>query len=60
MPIYDYKCSCGYKFELLRKISERDERVACTNPKGCSGLAERAVTAPAFVHGGFYDSLSKK
>lgn len=59
MPMYEYECSCGNRFEAIRKISERDEPIACKNPEGCLGLAKRVVTAPAYVHGGFYDSLPK-
>lgn len=61
MPIYDYECRCGEKFEAIRKISERDNQISCPN-KDCHwvGFTKRTVTAPGFVHGGFYDSLTKK
>ncbi|AKJ73192.1 hypothetical protein PKO111_128 [Klebsiella phage PKO111] len=55
MPTYDYKCTkCGDEFEKMRKISERDEPLNCTNEK-CKGVgfAKRVVSAPA-VH---YDGL---
>ena len=30
MPIYEYKCmSCGEKFELLRRFSDKDNEVKC-------------------------------
>ncbi len=59
MPIYVYKCACGRTQEKIRKISEREQPVQCDN-FGCNELATPTVTAPGFVHGGFYDSLTKK
>jgi putative FmdB family regulatory protein len=30
MPIYEYRCpSCGFKFELLRRISDDDSEIRC-------------------------------
>ncbi|BBC78057.1 FmdB-like transcriptional regulator [Escherichia phage EcS1] len=56
MPIYEYHCTiCAEKIEKIRKISERDEPVECTALM-CEGIAERSVTAPGYVHGGFYDN----
>lgn len=59
MPIYVYKCVCGHIQEKIRKISEREHPVQCGN-NGCAGIATPLVTSPGFVHGGFYDSLTKK
>lgn len=73
MPTYDYKCkACGAEFELVRKISERDDNAAisCLN---CArtGEIERLVSAPMFSYstvtkggygsnlGGFKDVLEK-
>ncbi|AIX11982.1 FmdB-like transcriptional regulator [Citrobacter phage Moon] len=58
MPVYNYKCPCGDTFEKIKKISERDEPMNCTN-KDCKfvGFAKRTVAAPKSVHGGFYDNL---
>ena len=30
MPIYEYQCiNCGKKFELLRKLSDKDSEIEC-------------------------------
>jgi putative FmdB family regulatory protein len=30
MPIYEYRCpSCGFRFELLRRISDDDSEIRC-------------------------------
>ena len=55
MPTYDYKCTeCGDEFEKMRKISERDAPLNCTNPK-CHGVgfAKRVVSAPAVHYDGY-------
>lgn len=58
MPIYEYKCWCGKTQEKIKKISERDEPVPCSQ-NACTGFATRVVSAPAYVNGGFYDALPK-
>lgn len=58
MPIYVYECPNGHSQEKLRKISERDKPLKCGNSE-CEEDAVPTVTAPGFVHGGFYDSLTK-
>lgn len=41
MPLYLYECNtCGERFEMVRKVSERDEEVECT----CGGECERMVS----------------
>ncbi|TYP56663.1 FmdB family zinc ribbon protein [Thermosediminibacter litoriperuensis] len=44
MPVYEYKCEdCGHRFEVLRKLQERDEPIECP---GCrSGNTRREVSA---------------
>ena len=30
MPIYEYRCkACGYVFEMLRGVKEKDDEIAC-------------------------------
>lgn len=42
MPIYEYFCpKCKSKFELLRPMSQANEKVACPN---CHEPAERALS----------------
>lgn len=55
MPLYQYKCSCGYEFEAIQKIKDR-EHAACKNPKGCLGVGKRQLTAPAGIVNGYLDS----
>ncbi len=42
MPTYEYECSsCGYRFEMLQKISEKPIN---TCPK-CNGKAKRLISS---------------
>ncbi len=54
MPTYDYVCDkCGYKFELLQKMSDKPIKVC---PK-CKGKVSRLIGAGAgliFKGTGFY------
>lgn len=54
MPLYVYRCSCGYEFEAIKKISER-EHASCKNPEGCLGIAKRQLSAPAGIVNGEYE-----
>jgi putative FmdB family regulatory protein len=29
VPLYEYRCSCGSRFELLRRVGQDAEGVAC-------------------------------
>lgn len=58
MPIYNYKCSCGYEFEALNKIENR-EYASCKNPKGCPRIGKIQLSAPKGINGGFYDKNVK-
>lgn len=41
MPIYEYECTeCGEKFELLRKLTDKDSEIKC--PK-CNKTAAKRV-----------------
>ena len=31
MPIYEYACSCGARFEVARPVAERDDHTDCVN-----------------------------
>ncbi|AJD81819.1 hypothetical protein YenMTG1_010 [Yersinia phage vB_YenM_TG1] len=56
MPIYDYKCTneeCNAEFERIKKLVDRAKAIC---PE-CSSEAKQAVTAPGYVHGGFYDNI---
>jgi len=48
MPIYEYKCSsCGEKFELLRRLTDKDDEIKC--PK-CGRIgAKRALSSFAIA-----------
>ena len=42
MPIYEYVCrDCGLKFELLRSLSQVDEKASCPR---CHNSAERKLS----------------
>jgi len=43
MPIYEYVCSdCGLKFELLRQLSQANEKASCPQ---CHNSADRIFSA---------------
>jgi putative FmdB family regulatory protein len=45
MPIYEYRCpSCGWEFELIRRMSEVDEEALC--PK-CGQKVGKLISASA-------------
>lgn len=57
MPLYEYECPrCRQRFELIRKMSERDDgRVGCNRcetPDGIPVQLTRVDTAPASVFPG--------
>lgn len=57
MPIYEYECACGHKFEEFKKFENRDAAVYCPE---CQDVAERKVSIAAFHKGaGFWESPSK-
>ena len=41
MPIYEYECECGYRFEDLGRISQSSEDNVC--PK-CRRVAKRIIS----------------
>ena len=43
MPIYEYQCmNCGNKFELLRRLSDKDNEIKC--PKCNKTGVKRALS----------------
>lgn len=48
MPIFDYRCSCGWSGELVQAVDERDG-AQCPN---CLRSPERLVAAPLFRFAG--------
>jgi putative FmdB family regulatory protein len=48
MPLYEYKCSCGKRFDRLLKLAEYDTPQTCE----CGQVAEKQLSAPA-VFGDF-------
>lgn len=45
MPIYEYQCECGERFECWRKLTDRHE-AQCP---ACETLAPLAVSTPNFI-----------
>ncbi len=52
MPIYEYRCAKGHKFEIFQSMSE-DSLTECVE---CGAACERVLSAPAvhFKGSGFY------
>jgi putative FmdB family regulatory protein len=46
MPVYEYECAKGHRFEALQKVSER----AFTRCTACSAKAKRAISQPTLLH----------
>ena len=46
MPLYEYECAKGHRFEAIQKVSERPlERCAV-----CAAKAKRAISQPTLLH----------
>jgi hypothetical protein len=50
MPVYDFECKQGHRFEHTCRISELDEPVKCTTD-GCSEIATNVCTFGGLDHG---------
>ena len=52
MPIYEYRCANGHRFEVFQSMSE-ESLTTCIE---CAATAERVLSAPAvhFKGSGFY------
>ncbi len=46
MPLYEYKCSKGHRFEALQKVSEKSP----TRCPVCSAAAKRVLSQPTLLH----------
>jgi putative FmdB family regulatory protein len=58
MPIYEYECECGHKFELLQKLNEKPPSKCpeCGTPQ-----VKRVISAPSlkFVGTGWTEKHHK-
>jgi putative FmdB family regulatory protein len=46
MPLYEYQCIKGHRFEAIQKVSERPLKRCAI----CSGAANRAISQPTLLH----------
>jgi putative FmdB family regulatory protein len=46
MPLYEYECAKGHRFETIQKVSERPLKKCAL----CSGGARRAISQPTLLH----------
>jgi putative FmdB family regulatory protein len=46
MPLYEYECSNGHRFEAIQKVSDKPLR-KCT---ACAAAAKRAISRPTLLH----------
>lgn len=46
MPLYEYECSKGHRFEAIQKVNDRPIK-KCTV---CSANAKRAISQPTLLH----------
>lgn len=46
MPLYEYQCSKGHRFEALQKVSERPLKKCSV----CAASAKRAISQPTLLH----------
>lgn len=47
MPLYEYRCKCGYRFESRKPVEERQTAVC---PK-CGEIAEKKLSVVNFTFG---------
>jgi putative FmdB family regulatory protein len=62
MPIFEFACTCGYKFERLYTTVQSRWIAEAVCPS-CGKLAAKTVSVPAspkFVGPGFYETDYKK
>jgi putative FmdB family regulatory protein len=55
MPIYEYRCECGERFEVLTRFAERDKAQVCP---ACESTKTRVLVSSFAVAGGEPSSLS--
>ena len=46
MPVYEYECRNGHRFEALQKVTDRALRCC----EVCSAPAKRAISQPTLLH----------
>jgi putative FmdB family regulatory protein len=46
MPLYEYECAKGHRFELIRKLSDKPVKRCFI----CLATAQRAISQPTLLH----------
>jgi putative FmdB family regulatory protein len=46
MPLYEYQCAKGHRFEAIQKLTEKP----LTRCQLCSAKARRAISQPTLLH----------
>jgi putative FmdB family regulatory protein len=46
MPLYDYECSKGHRFEAIQKVSDQPLKKCIT----CAAAARLAISRPTLLH----------
>ncbi len=46
MPLYEYECAKGHRFEAMQKVKERP----LTKCSFCSARAQRVISQPTLLH----------
>ena len=46
MPLYEYECAKGHRFEAIQKVSEKPLKRCDV----CKATAKRAITQPTLLH----------
>jgi len=55
VPLYEYRCSCGNRFELLRRLGQDLEGVACPRCGGSEVEKEYSTFAGSVAGGASQD-----
>jgi putative FmdB family regulatory protein len=46
MPLYEYECIKGHRFEVIQKVNEKPLKKCAV----CTAVARRAVSQPTLLH----------
>jgi putative FmdB family regulatory protein len=46
MPLYEYECSNGHRFEAIQKVSDKPLKKCMA----CAAAAKRAISQPTLLH----------
>jgi putative FmdB family regulatory protein len=46
MPLYEYQCAKGHRFEAIQKVADKPLKRCAI----CSGVAKRAISQPTLLH----------